>query len=268
MDSAEEVYGTKLRALRERLASLEDCLVAFSGGVDSSVLLHASAQVLGERAVGFVADSPSLPRSDSRDARAFCDQFGIELVVHATAELQDERYARNAPDRCYFCKHTLFTDMVDFARRRGFTTLGFGEITDDARDVRPGARAAGELGITAPLREAGFDKQDVRRYAAEHGIAAADKPASACLASRIPHGTPVTRERLGRIERSEARLKELGLRVLRVRDHGEHARVEVGADELEQARRNETAIREALEFERFRSLELDAYRVPGSIPSA
>jgi uncharacterized protein len=236
--------------------------VAFSGGVDSTVLLHAAHAALGERATAVIADSPSLPRAELAEARAAAAAIGAPLVEIATTELDDERYRANAGDRCYFCKHTLFVAMEHWARDHGVASLAFGEITDDRLDHRPGARAAGELGVIAPLADAGFTKDDVRRYAREHGLPAADKPASACLASRIPVGTTVTRERLARVEAAEPALRALGFRELRVRDHGLKARVEVGRDELERARADEPAIRTALASTGFGGFELAAYVPP------
>lgn len=259
----EPELARKRARLWSELGQLADCLVAFSGGVDSSVLLHAASAVLGERAAGFVADSPSLPRAELRAARAFAQRIGARLFVRPTAELEDERYRRNAPDRCYFCKHTLFQDMAELARREGFTTLAFGEITDDLGDVRPGARAARELSVLAPLSEAGFSKEDVRAVARAHGWTVADKPAAACLASRLPHGTPVTRERLARVEAAEGALLALGLRQVRVRDHGTLARVEVGPDELARAEALRAPLEAALAAAGFARLELGPYRRGG-----
>ncbi|MDZ4773213.1 MAG: ATP-dependent sacrificial sulfur transferase LarE [Planctomycetota bacterium] len=225
-------YVERLADLDRRLAALERVAVAFSGGVDSTVLLHAAQRVLGAGAVGVIADSPSLPRRELEEARSVAAAMGATLVVIATHELDDERYRANAGNRCYFCKSALFAAMEPWAREHGFNALAFGEIVDDLVDVRPGAQAAREFGVVAPLSAAQMSKDDVRRYAREHGLTVADKPSSACLASRLPVGTVVSRERLARIERAEDALRDLGLRQLRVRDHGTHARVEVGADEI------------------------------------
>jgi uncharacterized protein len=183
--------------------------------------------------------------------------------VLATDELEDESYRSNRGDRCYFCKSALFRAMGPWARARDFAALAFGEIQDDLLDDRPGARAARELGVVAPLSEAGFTKEDVRRYAREAGLPVAEKPASACLASRIPVGTRVTRERLARVERSEERLRGLGLLQIRVRDHGDFARVEVGEGELAAARSRLAEIQDGLLVEGYTRIELAAYSPPG-----
>lgn len=230
MDAPVE-FAEKRARLVARLAGFDSLAVAFSGGVDSGVLLYAAREVLGDRATGVIADSPSLPRRELADAVAFAERVGAPLEVVGTAELDDPAYIANAGDRCYHCKSALFDRMEAWARANGVTTMAFGEIADDALDDRPGARAAREFGVVAPLADAGFTKDDVRRFAREAGLDLADKPASACLASRIPVNTAVTRERLSQVEAAEDALRALGLRVLRVRHHGASARVELGADE-------------------------------------
>jgi uncharacterized protein len=258
----DEGYRQRLARLRERIRDLGRVAVAFSGGVDSTVLLHAAVAELGEAAVGVIADSPSLPRRELEEARAVARSLGARLVEMKTDEMGDERYRENRGDRCYFCKSALFRAMAPYAREHGYSALAFGEITDDRLDVRPGAQAARELGVVAPLADSGFSKEDVRRYAREAGLAVAEKPASACLASRLPVGTTVTAERLARVERSEEALRALGLRVLRVRDHGDLARVEVGPSEIERARSLLETIRTTLAAEAFARVELAPYFTP------
>jgi uncharacterized protein len=184
--------------------------------------------------------------------------------VVKTREGSDPRYRANQGDRCFFCKSALFSAMAPWARNNGYRALAFGEITDDLSDHRPGAAAAHEFGVVSPLLASGFSKNDVRRYAREAGLKVADKPASACLASRIPVGTEVTPDRLARVEAAERLLHLLGLRQLRVRHHGQVARVEVGAGELGLARSREEALRRSLQAVGFESVSLHAYRSPAT----
>ncbi|MSR62275.1 MAG: ATP-dependent sacrificial sulfur transferase LarE [Planctomycetes bacterium] len=247
-------------ALDDLLASFPDLVVAFSGGVDSSVLLHSAVRVLGARAVALIGDSPSLPRRELAEAEAFAARLGARLERLATDELALDGYRANDGQRCYFCRHTLFASMESWARAHGFTTLAYGEITDDLSEPRPGRRAAAELDVRAPLREAGFSKADVRAYARAHELVVAEKPAAACLSSRLPLGTPVTRAALARIEAAEEALRPLGFALLRVRDHGPHARVEVAAEEHARACSLEAEFGARLAAQGFTSLELAVYR--------
>lgn len=259
---ADPIYEARLADLRARLGALDELAVAFSGGVDSGALLHAAHAVLGSRATGVIADSPSLPRRELEEARALAAWIGAPLVVLATDELADPGYRANAGLRCYHCKRALFDAMESWARAHAVRHLAFGEIADDLLDDRPGARAARESGILAPLRAAGFTKSDVRRYAHDHGLPVADKPASACLASRLPRGTPVSAERLRRIELAEEAVRALGFRVLRVRDHGELARLELGREELTRGQALAPRLAAALAPLGFPRLELAPYVPP------
>ena len=254
--------ASKAERLAALLGSYDSLAVAFSGGVDSSVLLHAGTRALGSRCAGVIADSPSLPREELAEARAVAAGMGAELVEVRTEELADPRYVANAGDRCYYCKSALFEVMQGWAEAQGFAVLAFGEITDDALDDRPGARAAAEFRVRAPLSEAGFSEEDVRAYAREHGLPVAEKPASACLASRLPVGTTVTAERLAQVEAAEAALRRLGLSVLRVRHHGTRALLEVGEAEYEAASLRLPELALALEAGGFETFELGVYIPP------
>jgi len=261
-------YELKLARLDACLKGLESVLVAFSAGVDSTVLLHAAHRVLGEKAKGFIADSPSLPRAELSQARELAAAIGCELEVVKTNELEEEAYAVNNSMRCYFCKEALFDAMSRCQEDLGFRAMAFGEVMDDLTDDRPGAQAAQEAGVSAPLTEAGFTKEDVRHYAREHELGVEDKPSSACLSSRIPRGTRVTKARLSQVEAAEARLKALGLKQLRVRHLGTRARVEVGAGEEEFARAHRVLLEEALEAEGFSWAEWGTYEAPGGLPTS
>ena len=230
-------YEQKLTHLRRQLGSLQGAVVAFSAGVDSTALLHACREALGDRVVAVTADSPSLPRSELQEARELAGAIGVRHVVLETDELARDGYRANAGDRCYHCKKELFVQVA--ARRAGIApddwVVVYGAITDDLGDHRPGQQAAREHGVAAPLVDAGFAKDDVRRYARDAGLSVADKPSFACLSSRVPYGTAIDREMLAQIERAEAVLRAHGFRQFRVRHHERLARVEVGQDELERA---------------------------------
>lgn len=235
--AAQLAYDTKLAALRQQLASFPGAVVAFSGGVDSTALLHACVQVLGDRVVAVTADSPSLPRAELAEAQALARQIGVRHVLLPTAELDQPGYRNNAGDRCYHCKKELF---VTVARQREQIApddwpVLYGVIVDDLGDHRPGQVAAAEHGVKGPLVDAGFTKVDVRHYSRQAGLATAEKQSFACLSSRVPFGTAIDREVLQRVERAEGVLRHHGFAQFRVRHHGDVARLEVGADELPRA---------------------------------
>ena len=192
-------------------------LVAYSGGVDSAYLLARAWKVLGSGMLGVIADSPSLPRQALADALGLAARLGAPVEVLRTGELENPEYASNPVNRCYFCKAELFSKMEELAVERGFRAVAYGENADDMRTVRPGRRAADEFRVLAPLRDAGLSKQEIRELSRELGLPTADAPAQPCLSSRIPHGTPVTAEALGMVERAEAFVRGLGFRVFRVR---------------------------------------------------
>ena len=228
----------KLEQLQNLLRSFGSCLVAYSGGVDSVLLAFVSHQVLGDKSLAVLADSPSLPRRELDDAVAIAARFSIPLRVVRTLEFDNPSYLANPIDRCYFCKHELFTQLAPLAKAEHFAVIAYGENASDAGDFRPGAKAAGEFQVRAPLKEAGLTKAEIRALSARLGLPTADKPQMACLSSRVPHGEPVTPEKLSMIERAEYVLRDLGFHDLRVRHHEMAgpgrplARIEVGGKEM------------------------------------
>ena len=211
--------ASKLTRLKELIEGYGSCLVAYSGGVDSVFLARVARDVLGDRALAVIADSPSLPRRELADALDLAEKFQIPVRVVKTAEFDNPSYLANPNNRCYFCKHELFTELVPLAREGGFAVIAYGENASDIGDHRPGAKAAAEFQVRAPLKEAGLTKQEIRDLSAELGLPTADKPQMACLSSRIPYGERVTPEKLRMIEEAEFTLKNLGFYDVRVRHH-------------------------------------------------
>lgn len=234
------VLSRKLAELRELLTSFESCLVAFSGGVDSALLSYLAHDVLGDRAIAVIADSPSLPRRELEEAMALANQFGFSVEVVRPREFENEEYLSNPVNRCFFCKHELFTTLEPLARERGVRVLVYGENASDVGDHRPGSKAAAEFQVRAPLKEIGLTKAEIRDLSAQFGLPTAEKPQLACLSSRIPYGERVTPEKLRMIEEAENWLRDLGFRDVRVRHHeGGVARIEVAPEDVARLRAGE-----------------------------
>ena len=257
--------AAKQEALFERLAATPRLLVAFSGGVDSSYLAWAASRALGAESLNVTAVSPSYPASHRAMAERIVAEFGLPHRFVETREMERPGYRANASDRCYHCKSELFDVMDALARELGFARIAYGVNTDDTRDFRPGHRAAREHDVLAPLLDVGLSKQEIRTLSRAAGLPTADLPASACLSSRLPYGTEVTAERLRQVELGEERLHGLGFRQVRLRHHGEVARVEIDPAELPQALDPRMAARmvEALKPLGFRyvALDLEGYRL-------
>ncbi|HVV01025.1 MAG TPA: ATP-dependent sacrificial sulfur transferase LarE [Verrucomicrobiae bacterium] len=212
----------KYARLRELLRGYESCLIAYSGGVDSVFLALVAHQVLGSRSLAVIADSPSLPRREFEEALALGEKFSFPVRVVHTLEFENPSYLANPNNRCYFCKHELFTHLAPLARAEKFSIIAYGENASDIGDYRPGAQAAAEFQVRAPLKEAGLTKADIRALSAELGLPTSDKPQMACLSSRIPYGEAVSEEKLRMIEAAENALRDLGFYDVRVRHHELH----------------------------------------------
>ena len=231
----EPATAAKLHALEARLEQLGSLMVAYSGGVDSAFLAGTAHRILGNRMLAVLADSPSLARRDMEQACAFANALGMPLHVVETGELERPAYARNEADRCFHCKDELFAAMEALGTKFGYSQIAYGMNADDTRDYRPGQRAAQEHAVLAPLAEVQLTKNEVRALAKAAGYPLWDRPAAPCLASRVEYGRTVTREVLEQVEKAEEGLRQLGFRELRVRHHGELARVEIARAELPRA---------------------------------
>jgi pyridinium-3,5-biscarboxylic acid mononucleotide sulfurtransferase len=256
-----EAKETRLKEIVRELGRL---IVAYSGGVDSAYLAWAVQRALGNEMLAVIADSPSLARTQLSDALAFANEQGIPVEVIATSEVERPEYVRNDGQRCFHCKDELFAVLENLRAARGFDAIAYGVNVDDQGDFRPGQQAARQHHVAAPLLESGLGKQEIRELARQAGLRIWDKPASACLSSRIEYGRPVTREALDVIERGEDSIRALGFRQFRVRHHGEIVRIEIARDELERAltpavAAQFTAIFKSLGF-KFVTLDLEGFR--------
>ena len=255
---------TKQRDLFDALAGLRSVIVAYSGGADSAYLAWAAREALGLRALAVTADSASLPESHKRDAEEFAQAWGIRHEYIATREFENPEYLRNDKNRCFHCKDELFTRLEQLARERGIEHVVYGVNLDDLGDYRPGQRAAKIHGVKAPLVDTGLTKAEIRELSRRAGLATWDRPASACLSSRIPYGTPVTAENVKVVEQGEEAVRALGFRQFRVRFHGNLVRIEISPEELSNALQPEmarafTAIFKPLGFH-YVTLDLEGYR--------
>ena len=230
-----EQLAPKMQALEKRLSEMGSVLVAFSAGTDSSFLLAMAHRVLGDRCLAVTAESPSVPQREVDEARQIAAQMGVRHKIVPTNELELSQYACNEPDRCYHCKKRLFSILKRMASEERIAFVLDGSNADDQRDYRPGARAGVEQGVKSPLQDLGLTKDDIRKASRALGLPTADKPAAACLASRIPYGTPITENALKSVDAAESALQELGFRQVRVRASGDTARIELEPSDIVRA---------------------------------
>ncbi len=261
----------KFARLKEIIKGYGSLLVAFSGGCDSTLLLRAAHDVLGDKAVAVTARSETYPSREYEEAEKFAQELGVRHLTIDTSELAVEGFSSNPPDRCYFCKTELFHKLLELAREHGLQYVADGTSLDDASDHRPGMRAAAELGIVSPLKEAGLTKQDIREISKSLGLPTWDKPSLACLASRFPYGEEITAEKLRMVDEAESFLRGLGFRQLRVRHHDTMARIEVPEGDIcklldQSLRRQVTSKLREIGYT-YVSLDLQGYR-SGSLNEA
>ena len=259
-----EVIDSKMEKLRSLLKEMGGVVIGYSGGCDSTLLAAVAREALGERAVCVLASSETYPRSEVAEAMETAGRLGIPVVRIDTDELRNEAFVANTPDHCYFCKKELFGKLAALGRSRGIPWVADGSNVDDLNDYRPGSRAAAEFGVRSPLREAGLTKREIREWSHRLGLPTWDKPAFACLASRIPYGTRIEPAVLARLEEAECFLKGLGFRQVRVRHHGDVARIEVEPQEIARLAGPEIRRQVAEKFKAlnylYTALDLNGYR--------
>lgn len=250
----------KYKDLKSKLKEYHRLLVAYSGGIDSAFLLKSAHEVLGDHVLAVTADSPAVPRSELQQARNLAREIGARHRIIQTKELANENYRRNPSNRCYFCKCELYSQLVEIADRQRIQFIANGTNIDDLGDYRPGLQAADEFRVVSPLRDAGLTKQDIRMLAKQLDLPIWDKPASPCLASRIPYGRAVSQQKLAMVEQAEAFLKSYGIRELRVRHFDDTARIEINREDFETVQRNLTAITENFQAIGFARVEVTEFR--------
>jgi len=270
MNAPTNLAASKAAQLKQELLQTAPLLVAYSGGVDSTVLLALAVEALGDRTRAVIADSPSLPRAAFTQALEMAERLGAEVDVLKTAEMENPDYATNPVNRCFFCKAELFQQMEAHAAKSDYRFLAYGENADDMRQVRPGRRAAEQYSILAPLRDAGLTKAEIRFLAKERGLSNWDAPSQPCLSSRIPHGVPVTTDALRRVELAEEYLRSLGFRIFRVRhtsrpEEVPTATIQFAPDELTNAQSKADIIIGGVQATGFGDVTIDPNGYQGAI---